>query len=377
MFKYLNLGGLTWKELATRVWSEMNDDDIFGRAAQLSYYFLLALFPALLFLTSMLGMIAGENSQMRADLFGYLSAVLPETAFALVKDNLHEVIETSGGGKISLGLLATLWAASNGMGAISQTLNITYDVEETRSWWKVRLAAIGLTISLAVLIIGSLILILYGHDLAEAAAVWLGFGDAFETAWKVVQWPIVLAFVLLAFALIYYFGPCIKDQHWKWVTPGALIGVGLWLLVSFGFKIYLSYFNSYSATYGSLGAVIILMLWFYLTGAAILIGGEINSEIENAAAERGDPTAKEEGKKEPDAADAGAGGVGKSKDEDKKPRIAAASARGRTEGRTHAEAMRASSASSEGRRRFSLGKLAVVMGAWVFSRFRSNHSRER
>ena len=120
-----------------------------------------------------------------------------------------------------------------------------------------------------------------------------GLSAAFALTWKVVQWPMVLAFVLLGFALIYYFAPDVRDQDWKWITPGSLVGVILWLLVSFAFKTYLTYFNSYSATYGSLGAVIILMLWFYFTGAAILVGGEINSEIENEMARQGAPDAKE------------------------------------------------------------------------------------
>jgi membrane protein len=119
-----------------------------------------------------------------------------------------------------------------------------------------------------------------------------GLGAAFALTWKIVQWPIVLAFVLLGFALIYYFAPDARDQDWKWITPGSVAGVTLWLLVSFAFKTYLTFFNSYSATYGSLGAVIILMLWFYFTGAAILVGGEINSEVENAMARRGAPAAK-------------------------------------------------------------------------------------
>ncbi|HEX8748697.1 MAG TPA: YihY/virulence factor BrkB family protein, partial [Pyrinomonadaceae bacterium] len=159
-------------------------------------------------------------------------------------------------------------------------------------------------------------LILYGGDIAEKVAASYGFGDLFTVLWKILQWPIVLLFILLSFSLIYFFAPDLKDQDWKWVTPGSLVGVGLWILVSFLFRLYLSFFDSYSATYGSLGAVIILMLWFYLTGLAILIGGEINSEIENAAAEKGAPDAKERGEKAPDENEKGSKGQkakGKSK----------------------------------------------------------------
>jgi membrane protein len=125
-------------------------------------------------------------------------------------------------------------------------------------------------------------------------------GDTFPLAWKIIQWPVVLACIILAFALIYYFAPDFHEQAWKWLTPGAGIGVVLWLLVSIAFRVYLHFFNSYSATYGSLGAVIILMLWLYFTGAAVLIGGEVNSEIENAAAQEGEPEAKQKGEKAPD-----------------------------------------------------------------------------
>src|SRR5215213_3993500 len=306
MFKSLSLGGLSWGDLAKRVYAETTDDDVLGRAAQLSYYFLLALFPALLFLTSLLGYFAGEDSQLRASLFGYLSTVLPGDASKLITETVNDVTQSSGGGKLSFGILATLWAASNGMGAISESLNAAYDLKETRSWWKVRLIAIVLTLALSFLIVSSLVLVLYGHDLADTVAGKFGLGEAFALAWKVLQWPIVFGFVLLAFALIYYFAPDSRDQDWKWITPGAIVGVALWLLVSFAFKAYLSFFNSYSATYGSLGAVIILMLWFYFTGIAILVGGEINSEIENAMAKQGAPDAKEKGEKSPGQKERGA-----------------------------------------------------------------------
>jgi membrane protein len=210
-----------------------------------------------------------------------------------------EVSSASGGGKISFGILAALWAASNGMGAISDSLNAAYHVKETRSWWRRRLIAVGLTLVLAVLIVSALVLVLSGGQIAEFLATTFGFTEAFSIGWKVVQWPIVLFFLVLAFALIYYWAPDLKDQEWKWVTPGSLIAILIWLLVSFGFRLYLHFFNSYSKTYGSLGAVIILMLWFYFTGFAILTGGEVNSDIEDVAARKGDPKAKEKGEKAP------------------------------------------------------------------------------
>ncbi|HEX8072208.1 MAG TPA: YihY/virulence factor BrkB family protein [Pyrinomonadaceae bacterium] len=277
-------GGLTWRRLAKRVLSETMDDDIMGRAAQLSYYFLLALFPLLLFLTSLLGYFAQAGTELRGELLRYLGTVVPAQASDLINTTVNEVSKETGGGKLSFGLLATLWAASNGMGAICDALNVAYEVKETRPWWKVRLLAVGLTIGLSVMILSALVLVLFGGRIADLIAAHMMYGRVFTLTWKVLQWPLVLLFVLLAFALIYYVAPDLKARRrWAWITPGSVLAVLLWLLVSFGFRLYLHYFDSYSATYGSLGAVIVLMLWFYFTGAAVLIGGELNSEITYAA----------------------------------------------------------------------------------------------
>ena len=275
---------LEWKELLRRVWSEMNGDDVFGNAAKLAYYFLLALFPLLIFLTSIIGLIIGSGSGMRHVLFDYLARVMPYGAFALIDKTMLEVSTASGAGKLSFGFLAALWAASSGMGAITDALNAAYNVKETRPWWRRRMTAIALTIALSVLIIAALAIVLGGSKIADHLASLYVIGRASAIAWKFIQWPIALAFMLLAFALMYFFAPNLRDREWKWITPGAVTGIALWLAVSFAFKAYLHFFDSYSKTYGSLGAVIVLMLWLYLTGLAVLIGGEINSEIDNAVA---------------------------------------------------------------------------------------------
>lgn len=280
-----SLGGLSSRDLAKRVWNEMWDDRVFGRAAELSYYFLLALVPFLIFLTSIIGIVLGSGTGARNALFGYLSQIMPPSAFKLIDSTMVEVATSSGSGKLSFGLLAALWVASNGMGAITESLNTAYDVKETRPWWRQRLVAIVLTMALSVLIIFALILVVAGGKISEWLAAVYGFGPVFAVAWRILQWPVVLACMLLAFALIYYFAPAIRKRKWIYLTPGAVIGLALWLLVSIGFRTYLHFFNTYSATYGSLGAVIILMLWLYFTGVAVLIGGEVNSEIEAAEQE--------------------------------------------------------------------------------------------
>ncbi len=280
------------KEFLTRVWARAQADEILGRAAQLSYYFLLSLFPLLLFLITLFGYMAGAGSHLRHKLITYLGSVMPGAALQLVVATIDQVTNARGGGKLWFGLLAALWAASSGLNALAQALNAAYDVPETRPWWKVRLISIALTIAIAVLIISALLIVLYGGQLGQFVATLVHEGDAFTIAWKILQWPISLAFVFIAFSLIYQFGPNVSarrrdsglpasDFRRRWFSPGVVTAVILWMLVSLGFRLYLHFFNSYSATYGSLGALIILMLWFYLTGAAILLGGEINCELES------------------------------------------------------------------------------------------------
>jgi membrane protein len=293
------LGGLTWRRLGARVWAEVYEGDLFTRAAALSYYFLLALFPLLIFLTAALGYFAEGGTELRKSMLDYLSSIAPRTASALVRTTVAEITENADGGKLSFGLIAALWFASFGMGAVGDTLNSAYGVRDSRAWWRVRLVSLALTVALAVLIVSALALMFYGGEIGESLAARLNLGDAFKAAWAVLQWPIVLGFVLFSFALIYYYAPDLKHQKWYWITPGSVAGVLLWLLVSFGFRVYLKYFDRYSMTYGSLGAVIVLLLWFYLTGAAILVGGKVNAVIEHAAARRGAPEAKLPGEKSP------------------------------------------------------------------------------
>lgn len=294
---FWEMGGLGWKELLKRVWREMRQDIIFNRAAAMSFYFLFSLFPLLLFLTSLFGLLSQGGTELRDDLLSYLSRVAPVSASVLIYETIDEIGKGSNGGKLSFGFLLALWTASSGIVAIIEALNAAYDIKESRPWWKERLVAIGMTLALTVLIVTPLVLVLYGSDIADALSTRLG--DAFNVGWKILQWPIVLLFVLSAFILIYYFGPNVHHQKLRWVMPGAVVSLVAWLLVSFAFRLYLRYFNTFSATYGSLGAVIILMAWFYLTSLAILMGGEINTEIEHAAAEAGSPGAKKPGEKMP------------------------------------------------------------------------------
>jgi membrane protein len=271
-------GGLTLKELAVRTWKESNEDNVFGRAAELAYYFLLALFPMLIFLTSLVGFLPGAQE----NIISSIGKVAPGQVMDIVRQFMHDVVENRSGGLLSFGILATLWAASNGVSAVMETLNTAYDAKEGRSFIKKRVVAIGLTMTLSVLIVGGTILIMFGDRFAEWIGGALGLGATFTTAWKILDYVIGLGLLFLGIQLIYYLGPNVK-QAWRWITPGAIFAVAGLILSSLAFSLYLRYAPDYSATYGSLGAVIILMLWLYIMGLVLLVGGEVNSEIEHAA----------------------------------------------------------------------------------------------
>ena len=294
-----NLGGLSLRQLSLRVWHDINDDDVFGRAGQIAYGFLFAVFPLFMFLLAILGIVAGPHSAIQQHLVLESTDAMPPAAATVVQHVIRETTQASGSGKLSFGLILTLIAATSAMTNVMDTLNAAYNVRETRSFLRFRAIAIGLTVAIGILIIVALTIVLYGNGIANHVGNLVGLSGVATWAWKIAQWPVAVLFLLLSFALIYYFSPDVEFPVWHWISPGAVAGVFLWALVSFGLRVYLHFFNSYSKTYGSLGAVMILLLWFYVTGVAILIGGEVNAEIENAAAKRGVPEAKEKGEKKP------------------------------------------------------------------------------
>jgi membrane protein len=284
------LGGLRVKELGRRVVHEIQEDDCLGRAAQLAYYFLFALFPFFLVLTTLLGYLPVPNLLDR--LLETLAQMLPGEALQLVQDNVRELVTNRRGGLLSLGLLAALWTSSSAVTAIMDGLNRAYDVEEGRPFWKVRLMAILLTVGLSAFIIVSLILLTFGPQIGGWIADKVNLGDAFQMAWNILRWPVIVGLLILAMALIYYLAPDV-EQEWQWITPGSVVAVVGWLLASLGFSFYVNNFGSYNATYGSIGAVIVLLTWMYVSGLFILIGGEINAEIEHAATSGKAPGEKE------------------------------------------------------------------------------------
>jgi membrane protein len=264
-----------WKVI-TEVWNECERDDVLGRSAQLAYYFLFSLFPALLFLATLLAFLPVPN--LLDNLLFYLGSVLPVDAFKLIRGNVRDVLGNQRPGLLSFALFAALWGASSAMGAIIYSLNIAYSVQESRSWWRQRILAIVLTIGMTIFVMTALTLIFAGGYIGEKIAMIFGFGTAFHIFYEIARWPFIVGFVLFGLDLIYFLAPN-KKMKWKWVTPGAVFALVCWLLISFGLRHYVGRFANYNATYGSIGGVIVLMLWFYLTGLVILIGGEINSVL--------------------------------------------------------------------------------------------------
>jgi membrane protein len=271
-------GGLTLKELALRTWRESNEDNVFGRAAELAYYFLLALFPMLIFMTSLIGFMP----EVQQNLLSAVAKVAPGDVTEIFRQFLTDVVNNRSGGLISFGILGTIWAASSGVAAVMGTLNTAYDVKEGRGWLELRAVAIGLTLALSILVVGGAVLIMFGDRLAEWVSGLVGVGGGFMTVWHIVDYALGLGLLFLGLQLIYYFGPN-TEQDWKWVTPGSVFAVVALIIGSLLFSLYVRFAPDYSATYGSLGAVIVLMLWLYLVGLVILFGGEMNSEIEHAA----------------------------------------------------------------------------------------------
>jgi membrane protein len=270
----------SWGALLKRTAKETRDDDCLGLAAQLAFYFFLGPFPAVLFLLALASFFPLTN--LVDQMVQALRPVAPPTVVGFLEEQLRELSQARSGGILTLGILGAIWSSSAAMVAIIDSLNRAYDIQEGRPWWKVRLTAVVLTVSLALMVLMSFSLILAGPTVAEYLASTFGYGAVFEWTWKIVQWPVVFLLVSTAVGLVYYFAPD-AEQEWVWITPGAVVGTLLWVAVSLGFKFYVANFGTYDETYGAVGAVIVLLLWFYLSGLAILVGAEMNAEIEHAS----------------------------------------------------------------------------------------------
>jgi len=291
LLNYLDVK-LSWREILERTFNEaIWKDNCLALAAQLAYYFFFALFPTLLFLVALASYF--PVTTLIDDMFRPLGGFMPPEALTLITDQLTKISDSEDTGLMTLGMLLAVSSSSAAMTAIIDTLNRAYGIDESRPWWRVRLTAIALTIGVSLFILISFALVIVGPTVATRLAAEWQLGAAFEWTWKILQWPVVFALVSLGIALIYYFAPD-ADQDWTWLTPGSLAATILWLIASLGFKYYVANWGNYTETYGLIGAVMILLLWFYISGLVILLGAEMNAEIEHAS-----PHGKDEGEKVP------------------------------------------------------------------------------
>jgi membrane protein len=255
---------------------EFQRDDALGLAAQLAYYLILALFPFILVLVSLMGTFGSQ--ELASEVLSYFRQLMPQQAYEVIETFTGNIISgrAEAPGLMSFGILFTIWVASGAFAALINALNRAYDVQETRPFWKVRGIAILMTLGLSVLILVGVLLLILGPQIGQFIANLFGLGDLFELVWNIMRWPVALFFMVFTVALLYYFAPD-ANQPFRWITPGGLLGVVLWVLASMGFNLYVSNFGSYNKTYGSIGAVIVLLLYLYVSSLTILFGATLNA----------------------------------------------------------------------------------------------------
>lgn len=268
-----------WVAVLRRTVAEIDEDRCFGLAAQLAFYFFLSLFPALLFLVALVGLLPVQE-QLEQFLFG-LEIIAPREVIDVVREQLRQSAAGSGGSILTVGVVGAIWSSSAAMVAIIDTLNDAFDVVERRPWWKRRIVAVGLTLGLAVFILTSFVLLLLGPGGMRWAAGYMGLDPAFATAWRLLRWPVIVFLLVLAVDLVYHLAPN-RRARWVWFTPGSLLATGLWIVTSMGFKVYVQNYGQYSATYGALGGMLVLLLWFYLSALALLVGAELDGVLYQA-----------------------------------------------------------------------------------------------
>lgn len=283
-----DLEGVPVRVIARRTWDSLLNDNLFGSAAELGFWFLFALFPTLVSASSIVGLAARHASANYDLLLHYMALAIPPSAFNIVLLTFNQITDSSSGKKITFAFAIALWAASSGFSAIQDSMNAVYKIKDTGPYWKARSAAVLISTLLSLLITAIFAALLAADFIARLASLHIAhpsIADPVVLLIRILGWIVALALLALLFALIYYWAPNVKQRQWRWLTPGGAIGILGWVLCSLGLRIYLHFFNTYIVAYGSLGAVIILLTWFYLSGLMLLLGGAVNSEIEAAATE--------------------------------------------------------------------------------------------
>ncbi|WP_407296054.1 YihY/virulence factor BrkB family protein [Stutzerimonas zhaodongensis] len=277
----LNTRGIGSFELLKRTFKEFSNDDMTTYASALAYRAIFSLFPFLLFLISLLGLL--DLQEFFTWLREQVSLVLPPDALNLVNPVIDELQEKKGG-FLSVGILVALWSASIGVRSLMNAMNKAYDVDEGRPTWKLILLSVVYTIGLALILLATAALMSIGPQVIEWLADQVGLKDIVVTLWTWLRWPVVVVLMMLMLAVIYYVTPDV-EQEFRFITPGSVLAVIVWIAASVAFGLYVQNFGNYDATYGSIGAVIVLLLYFYISAAVLLFGAEMNAVIEHASAE--------------------------------------------------------------------------------------------
>lgn len=274
-------------DLASRVAKGIMRDNCDVYAAQMAYFFLYALFPFLLFLTTLLAYLPVPN--LLQAMMGILGRFVPADALSLLERILRTIVGVRQGGLLSVGAILALWSASSGVTAVAAALNNAFEIEESRPFWKVRATAILLVICLSLFIIVSLLLLMFGPRIGTWIASLAGLGKAFKLAWNLLRWPVILCLMVVPLSALYRYAPVVR-LSWRETLPGSITATGVWVAASLAFSAYVNHFGSYDKTYGSIGAVIVLLTWMYVSGFVILLGGEINARLRDEGVEKGGGT---------------------------------------------------------------------------------------
>lgn len=275
--------------VATRTWKAILADRVFDHSAELGFYFLFAVFPTLFCASSVLGLAAKAAHHIYDQILNYLALVVPSQALKTVLFTFNQTTAAATSRKVTLGSIGTVWAASVGISAIRSSLNAIYKINDSRSYLVSQLTAIGITLLLTLMVSIGLAALFAGNVFAELTRGYFKSSVLQSMSADVLHglaWTAAAVMLSLTFAVIYYLVPAWEIRRWHWLTPGSAAGILGWLIASLGLRLYLVYFNRFSIVYGSLGAVIILLVWFYLCGLTLLLGAEINKEIEIAVVEK-------------------------------------------------------------------------------------------
>ena len=265
----------TW-EMVVLIYRELDRTRVFTVAAGLAFYFLLSFVPLLIVFSSLMGYLSADDAV--GEMMGMLADLIPPDSMNMMEKVVSSILEPGHGKVVSFGILSYLWAATGGFSALIEALDIAYDVPKCRPWWRDRLQALLLTFTVGALALLSLLAIIVGPHFGHFLMLLFHVPRAFAEIWPVLRWVITIATFVIGLEWMYYVGPHARHSFWS-TLPGAAVAVGMWFLGSFGLSFYLSHMADYNKTYGSMGAVIGLMLWLYVTSLAVLSGAELNAEL--------------------------------------------------------------------------------------------------